>query len=475
MDYALFGLRLRLRPRPRPFAGASTSTSRLRHQQGPSNVSYSCSARHQHRSNPSILFDYLVNSPAPTNLSYFWSLGSLLGLTLMILIVSGLSLAMHYTANVDLAYSSVEHIMREVNNGWLLRYIHANGVSMFFIFVYLHISRNLFYGSFRQPRTLLWTIGVVIFILMMATAFIGYVLPWGQMSLWGATVITNLLSAVPFIGDHLVLFIWGGFSVDNATLNRFFSLHYLLPFLLLALVVLHLMALHNDSSNNPEGIASTADRIRFHPYFTSKDLVGFFLMAILLLSLVFYAPNYFVHPDNSITANALLTPHSIVPEWYFLPFYAILRAIPNKVLGVVAMGSALLILLLPIPLHLTALNQSLPRQLSLSNIKSNRLRPLQQLLFCTFSGNLLLLLWIGARPIAQPFILLGQLATFIYFLIITLILLAYTSDFLAKAMFMVLYWFFKVLPQHRLFTILSFCWSCLRYFYTTYYLSYNSI
>ncbi len=356
--------------------------------------------------------DYLIDSPSPTNLSYFWSFGSLLGLTLILLLLSGISLAMHYTANTDLAFQSVESIMRAVNNGWLLRYIHSNGATVFFIWVYLHISRNLFYGSFRQPRSLLWVIGVVIFLLMMATAFIGYVLPWGQMSLWGATVITNLLSAVPFIGDHLVLFIWGGFSVDNATLNRFFSLHYLLPFLLVALVVLHLMALHHDASNNPEGIASTADRIRFHPYFTSKDLVGFFIMAILLGSLVFYAPNYFGHPDNSIAANALVTPHSIVPEWYFLPFYAILRAIPNKVLGVVAMASALLILLLPIPFDIIAYH----------NIRSNRLRPLQQLLFWTFVGNLLLLLWIGARPIAQPFILLGQLATFIYFLILILIL-----------------------------------------------------
>lgn len=365
-----------------------------------------------------IVADYLIDSSSPANLSYFWSFGSLLGLTLIVLMISGISLAMHYTANTELAFLSVEQIMRAVNNGWLLRFIHSNGASLFFTWVYLHISRNLFYGSFRQPRSLLWGIGVVIFILMMATAFIGYVLPWGQMSLWGATVITNLLSAIPFIGSELVLFIWGGFSVDNATLNRFFSLHYLLPFLLLALVVLHLMALHNDASNNPEGIRSTADRIRFHPYFTSKDLVGFFIMAILLGAMVFYAPNYFGHPDNSITANALVTPHSIVPEWYFLPFYAILRAIPNKVLGVVAMGLALLILLLPIPLAL------IYKPNHYFNIRSNRYRPFYNFIYWLFVGNFLLLLGLGARPIAQPFIIAGQIATFIYFITLTIILIA---------------------------------------------------
>jgi len=224
---------------------------------------------------------------------------------------------MHYTPNTALAFTSVEHIMREVNNGWLLRYIHANGASTFFIFVYLHISRNLFYGSFRSPRGMLWVIGVVIFILMMATAFIGYVLPWGQMSLWGATVITNLLSAIPWLGNDFVVFIWGGFSVDNPTLNRFFSLHYLLPFILAALVCTHLMALHQDGSNNPEGIASSSDRIRFHPYYTTKDLVGFLVVAVLFGMLIFYTPNALGHPDNSIPANPLVTPHSIVPEWYF--------------------------------------------------------------------------------------------------------------------------------------------------------------
>jgi len=288
--------------------------------------------------------DFVIDSPAPTNLTYFWGFGSLLGLNLVVLIVSGLTLAMHYTPNTMLAFSSVEHIMREVNNGWLLRFIHANGASFFFIFVYLHIGRNLYYGSYRSPRGLLWSIGVIIFIVMMATAFIGYVLPWGQMSFWGATVITNLLSAIPWIGTDFVEFVWGGFSVDNATLNRFFSLHYLLPFILAALVCMHLLALHQDGSNNPEGISSTSDRIRFHPYYTSKDLVGFIWMAIFLSIFVFFAPNYLGHPDNSIPANPLVTPHSIVPEWYFLPFYAILRAIPSKLGGVIAMFGALLIL-----------------------------------------------------------------------------------------------------------------------------------
>ena len=352
--------------------------------------------------------DYLIDSPSPLNLSYFWSFGSLLGLTLLVLLLSGISLAMHYSPNTEFAFGSVEELIRAVHNGWLFRYVHANGAGLFFIWVYLHIGRNLFYGSYRQPRGLLWLIGVMIFIAMMATAFIGYVLPWGQMSLWGATVITNLISALPFIGSEVVAFIWGGYSVDNPTLNRFFALHFLLPFLLLALVVFHLMALHNDASNNPEGLASFADRIRFHPYFTSKDLVGFFLMAFLLGLPLFYAPNYFGHPDNSIPANALITPHSIVPEWYFLPFYAILRAIPDKVMGVAALASALLILL-PLP------------WLSGNTSRSGRYRPIHHLLFWAFVGNFLFLLWLGASPIAQPFIHLGQLSTWLYFtLILTL-------------------------------------------------------
>nr|NP_150306.1 apocytochrome b [Spizellomyces punctatus]Q950S3.1 RecName: Full=Cytochrome b; AltName: Full=Complex III subunit 3; AltName: Full=Complex III subunit III; AltName: Full=Cytochrome b-c1 complex subunit 3; AltName: Full=Ubiquinol-cytochrome-c reductase complex cytochrome b subunit [Spizellomyces punctatus]AAK84235.1 apocytochrome b [Spizellomyces punctatus] len=354
--------------------------------------------------------DFVIDSPLPTNLTYFWNFGSLLGVNLVILIISGLTLAMHYTPNTLLAFSSVEHIMRDVNNGWLLRYIHANGASFFFIWVYLHIGRNLYYGSYRSPRGLLWSIGVVIFILMMATAFIGYVLPWGQMSFWGATVITNLLSAIPWIGTDFVLFVWGGFSVDNATLNRFFSLHYLLPFILAALVVMHLLALHQDGSNNPEGISSSSDRLRFHPYFTSKDLVGFVWMAILLSIFVFFAPYYLGHPDNSIPANPLVTPHSIVPEWYFLPFYAILRAIPSKLGGVIAMFGALLILF---PLALIHTN----------NVRSNRYRPLLNLLFWIFVFNFFVLLWVGAKPIAQPYILIGQISTIIYFLYFVILMI----------------------------------------------------
>lgn len=359
-----------------------------------------------------VFSDYLIDSPSPLNLSYFWSFGSLLGLTLVVLLGSGVSLAMHYSPNTELAFASVEELMRTVNNGWLFRYIHANGASLFFIWVYLHIGRNLFYGSYRQPRALLWLIGVVIFIAMMATAFIGYVLPWGQMSLWGATVITNLMSAIPLIGNEVVTFIWGGYSVDNPTLNRFFALHFLLPFLLVALVLLHLIALHSYGSNNPTGLSSLADRIRFHPYFTSKDLVGFCLMGILLGLLLFYAPNYFGHPDNSIPANALVTPHSIVPEWYFLPFYAILRAIPNKIMGVAALALALLILL-PLPWIGNLAG----------NGRSSVFRPLGRLLFWAFVGNFLFLLWLGACPIVQPFISLGQLATLFYFTLILLIAL----------------------------------------------------
>jgi ubiquinol-cytochrome c reductase cytochrome b subunit len=264
----------------------------------------------------SIINDYLIDSPAPRNLNYMWNFGSLLGLNLIIMIITGVSLAMHYTPNIELAFSSIEHIMRDVNNGWLLRYIHANGASLFFIWVYIHIGRGLYYGSYKAPRQMLWIIGIIIYFIMMATAFLGYVLPWGQMSYWGACVITNLLGVLPG-GEDLVNFIWGSWSVDNATLNRFYSLHYLLPFILTALIFLHLLSLHQSASNNPEGITSTSDRIRFHPYYTSKDLIGFMVMFLILSILVYYYPSYLSHPDNNIPANPLVTPHSIVPEWYF--------------------------------------------------------------------------------------------------------------------------------------------------------------
>jgi quinol-cytochrome oxidoreductase complex cytochrome b subunit len=343
----------------------------------------------------SMVNDYLIDSPAPANINYFWGFGSLLGLNFIIVIVSGITLAMHFTPHVDLAFSSVEHIMRDVNNGWLIRYIHANGASFFFIYVYIHIGRGLYYGSYRAPRRLLWNIGVVIYLLMMAIAFMGYVLPWGQMSFWGATVITNMFSAIPWIGPSFVEFLWGGFSVDNATLNRFFSLHFLLPFVLAGVIILHLRALHVNASNNPEGLSGSGltDSIRFHPYFTSKDLVGFFVALLIFSSLVFFEPNYLGHPDNSIPANSLVTPHSIQPEWYYLPFYAILRAIPSKLGGVVAMIGAILILFSLSLLH----NESA--------IRSLRYRPVSKLLYWIFVSNFLFLLFLGAKPIEQPYII----------------------------------------------------------------------
>jgi ubiquinol-cytochrome c reductase cytochrome b subunit len=352
------------------------------------------------RSAPLIIVnEYLVDSPAPRNLNYMWNFGSLLGVNLIILIITGISLAMHYTPEISLAFDSVEHIMRDVNNGWLIRYIHANGAGLFFIWVYLHMGRSLYYGSYKAPRAFLWNIGVAIYLIMMATAFLGYVLPMGQMSLWGAMVITNLLSV---IHPDLVFFIWGNFTVANSTLNRFFSLHYLLPFVLIALVLLHLLSLHQNASNNPDGFESLSDRVRFHPYFTSKDLITFVLGGLLLSVFVFYAPNYLGHPDNYIPANPLVTPHSIVPEFYFLAFYAILRAIPNKTLGVLGMFSAILILF------------ALP--LSSSNAaRSNRYKPLLRILYFLFIFNFLFLIWLGAKPIALPYSLLAQISSVFYF------------------------------------------------------------
>lgn len=350
-----------------------------------------------------LLNDYLIDSPAPININYFWNFGSLLGVSYLIVIISGITLAMHYTASTELAFSSVEHIMRDVNNGWLIRLIHANTVSFFFICVYIHIGRGLYYGSYRSPRASLWIIGVLIFFIMMATAFIGYVLPWGQMSFWGATVITNLVSAIPWFGESIVKLLWGGFSVDNPTLNRFFSLHYLLPFVLAALIVAHLIALHQNASNNPLGISSLGNRLRFHPYLTIKDLITIFIYLILLAIIVCYYPYLLGHNDNSIPANPLVTPTHIVPEWYFLPFYAILRAIPNKLLGVIAMAGAIFILI-PLSIFQTV------------NLRSTRYRPLFNFLFWIFVFNLLFLLWLGAKPIEEPYIFLGQIGCFIYFL-----------------------------------------------------------
>jgi len=350
----------------------------------------------------SLANSYTVDSPQPANISYMWNFGSLLGLCLVIQILTGIFLAMHYSPNVDLAFASVEHIMRDVNYGWAIRYTHANTASFFFICVYLHIARGLYYGSYRAPRTLAWVIGVIILVVMMATAFLGYVLPYGQMSLWGATVITNLLSAIPWIGQSLVEFIWGGFSVSNATLNRFFSLHYLLPFVLAALAAVHLLSLHTHGSNNPLGITGNLDRIPFHPYFVFKDLVTVLFFIFALSFFVFYAPNAMGHPDNYIMANPMQTPASIVPEWYLLPYYAILRSIPNKLLGVVAMFASLLILI------------AMPF-LDTSRVRGSQFRPIMRFMFWIFSANFFILMWIGSQHPESPFLEIGQFSTFLYF------------------------------------------------------------
>jgi len=345
---------------------------------------------------------YIVDSPQPANISYLWNFGSLLATCLVLQILTGVFLAMHYTPNVDLAFNSVEHIMRDVNSGWIMRYAHANVASFFFIFVYAHIARGLYYGSYKAPRTLVWTIGVIILVLMMAIAFLGYVLPYGQMSLWGATVITNLLSAVPVFGKDIVELIWGGFSVSNATLNRFFSLHYLLPFLLAALAIAHMMALHIHGSNNPNGISSSGDRYPMHPYFTFKDLVTIFFFFLVLSIVIFYMPNAMGHSDNYIPANPMQTPASIVPEWYLLPYYAILRSIPNKLLGVLAMfGSLLILLVLPLT--------------DLSRIRGNQFRPAMKLAFWFFVVDFMILMWIGSEHPNSPYVEIGQVATAFYF------------------------------------------------------------
>ena len=345
---------------------------------------------------------HLIHYPAPINLNYAWSFGSTAGICLIIQILTGIFLAMHYTPHIDLAFSSVEHIMRDVNNGWLIRYAHANGASMFFIVVYSHIFRGLYYGSYMHPRQLLWCSGVIIFILMMGTAFMGYVLPWGQMSFWGATVITNLATAIPIIGQPIVDWLWGGFTVNNATLNRFFSLHFVFPFLIAGLSLLHLALLHKDGSNNPLGIDTSVDKVPFYPYFIVKDVFAFFIFTLVFSIFVFYFPNAMGHPDNYIPANPLVTPAHIVPEWYFLPFYAILRSIPDKLGGVAAMGGALLVLFL-IPFTNT------------SEIRSTTFRPLFKIFYWLLVADFLILGWIGQKPVKTTFVIAGQLATLYYF------------------------------------------------------------
>jgi len=355
------------------------------------------------------VFTFLQHSlqdyPTPKNLSYWWNFGSLAGICLVIQIVTGIVLAMHYTPHTDLAFASVEHIMRDVNYGWLMRYVHANGASFFFIVVYIHIFRGLYYGSYKAPREILWFLGVIILLLMMATAFMGYVLPWGQMSFWGATVITNLFSAIPWVGEGIVTWLWGGFSVDNPTLQRFFSLHYLLPFVIVGVVALHLIALHQHGSNNPLGInvKGPQDQIPFHPYYTMKDMFGFGVFFFIFFIFVFFMPNFMGHPDNYLPADPLVTPPHIVPEWYFLPFYAILRAVPDKLGGVILMFGAIFVLFL------------LP-WLDTSRIRSARFRPIYKQLFWIFVLDCLILGYVGAMPPEGIWIIIGQLATAYYFL-----------------------------------------------------------
>nr|QAX91307.1 cytochrome b [Schedorhinotermes sp. THAI084]QAX91320.1 cytochrome b [Schedorhinotermes sp. 2 MW-2019] len=342
----------------------------------------------------------LVDLPTPSTISGWWNFGSLMGVCLILQILTGLLLAMHYCPNTEMAFSSVSHICRDVNQGWLLRTLHANGASLFFLCIFMHIGRNMYYGSYKFIHT--WTIGVVIMFMMMATAFMGYVLPWGQMSFWGATVITNLLSAVPYMGKELVQWVWGGFAVDNATLTRFFALHFLMPFVIAAMAVIHLLFLHQTGSNNPLGLNKNTDKIPFHPYFTTKDLMGFALTLMALTIITLKEPYILGDPDNFTPANPLVTPVHIQPEWYFLFAYAILRSIPNKLGGVIALAMSIAILFI-MPIYQ-------------SKFRGMQFYPVNQIMFWIMANTVILLTWIGARPVEEPYILTGQSLTILYFL-----------------------------------------------------------
>ena len=352
------------------------------------------------------LSNHLTEYPTPKNLNYWWTFGGILTFCLITQIVTGIILAMHYVAHADLAFGSVEHIMRDVNYGWLIRYVHANGASMFFLAVYIHIFRALYYGSYKAPREMIWILGMLIYFLMMAAAFMGYVLPWGQMSFWGATVITNLFSAIPLVGESITNWLWGGYSVDNPTLTRFFSLHYLIPFLILGLVGLHIWALHVPGNNNPIGIdikKPSNDTVPFHPYIVIKDLFALLLFLIIFAFFVFYSPNILGHSDNYIEANPLVTPAHIVPEWYLLPFYAILRSVPDKLLGVIAMFASIFVLVI------------LP-WLDTSKVRSAIFRPIYKQLYWFFVADVLILGYMGAMPAEGTYLLIARVATIYYFL-----------------------------------------------------------
>nr|WKU84188.1 cytochrome b [Stipomorpha sp.] len=348
-----------------------------------------------------IMNNSLIDLPSPSNLSIWWNFGSILGICLITQILTGLFLTMHYTANVNMAYESIDHILRNVNNGWLLRTLHANGASFFFICIYLHIGRSMYYSSYMYLQT--WLSGVIILLLIMMTAFMGYILPWGQMSFWGATVITNLLSAIPYLGTSLVQWIWGGFSIDNATLSRFFTLHFMFPFIVIAFVMIHLLFLHQTGSNNPLGLNSNMDKIPFHPYYSFKDIMGFIIMLMLLTMLSLKNPYMLNDPDNFIPANPLITPIHIQPEWYFLFAYAILRSIPNKLGGVIALLMSIMILMI-MPFY------------NFKKFKSTKFYPINQLTFWMFMNIMILLTWIGSQPVEMPYMIIGQILTIMYFM-----------------------------------------------------------